>query len=91
MDAASMYIVHALDLRKRSRCCNNYGCNKIPTKETTIIETDIVTKKERDLATVYFCSQHYMHISSLIEQLNSLAGSGKTIGRKTMEIGYITY
>jgi hypothetical protein len=92
MDRTGILIINSFDIRKRDKSCNVHGCNKLPTKEAIIIESDMMLKRKRELASVYFCTLHYDHsIRSLLSRLNNVCEKGKIIDKKVFDIGYVTY
>jgi len=92
MDKTEIYIINSFDLRKRNKSCNVQGCNKMPTKEAIIIESDMMLKSKRELASIYFCTEHYdYNIKRILKELNRICEKRKRIDKKVFDIGYITY
>ncbi|MFH1978672.1 MAG: hypothetical protein ABIJ92_05080 [Candidatus Aenigmatarchaeota archaeon] len=81
-----------LDLRKRGNTCNIPQCEKMPVKEMVLIEHDKLKQRKREIATVYFCSDHCdKKPDEIVRRANVVAGKGKIIDKKVFDIGYITY
>jgi len=92
MNKAGILIINSFDLKKRNRSCNVQGCNKLPTKETIIIELDMMIKRKRELASIYFCTEHYdYNIGKFLNKLNNVCEKGKIIDKKVFDIGYVTH
>ena len=92
MDKTGIFIINSFDLRKRHKSCNVQGCDKIPTKEAIIVESDLVLKRKRELASVYFCTEHYdYNIARVLNKLNTICEKGKIIDKKVFDIGYVTH
>jgi hypothetical protein len=80
------------DLRKLSKTCNYKDCQKLPSKEVIITETDGKSMKKKDLVSIYFCTEHYnRNIRAVIEKINNSSERGKLIEKKVFDIGYVTY
>lgn len=84
-------ILERYDIKKLGRVCNSRGCKSVPTKELLISETEKNTSKNRELASLYLCEKHYNETAdALVKDIRKTSGKGKTIERKTFNIGYVT-
>ena len=91
MDRKSLFIAESFDLGKLKKTCNVRGCDKIPTREVTIFERDIITSEKRELVSLYFCTEHYGNINKLMRDLNKVSEPRKKTGRRVKDISCVTY
>ena len=90
MDTINL-ILREFDVRKLNRACNHKGCEKIPTKEMLIYETDFRNQRRKDLVSLYFCSKHYEVSKKFLQKLAGVCEKGRVVDKKVFDIGYVTY
>jgi hypothetical protein len=91
-DSQMQLLVKMFNLRNLNKTCNFRGCQKSPSKEVTLIETDLITKERKSVASLYFCTEHHNKISkSITADLNEIANKRWVIGKKEFDIGFITH
>jgi len=91
-DPPSLYLIRNFDIMKLDRACNIHGCNRLPNKEAIIIEVDINLKRQRELARLYFCNDHYdLNIRTLMKEMSRLCEMGKVIDKKVFDLLYVSH
>lgn len=85
-------IAKTFDLQRRSRLCNITGCGRMPAKKVTLLEENRITTGSRVLVTLYLCSEHYStRLPAFLMEINTLRETGKVIGKRVQEMGFITH
>jgi hypothetical protein len=88
----SWVITENLEIGKMARACNFSGCMKAPTKKITLSGRSVLTREKRDLASIYFCTEHYnKELRPITEKLRNACGKQIKIEKTVKEIGYITH
>ena len=88
----SWILAKNLDIWKMDKACNSQGCQKSPTKKVLIFQSNTITHEKKDLASLYFCTEHYNDkLIPIIQNLNEACGKRIKIFKKVKEIGYITH
>jgi hypothetical protein len=88
----SRLLLESFDLRKLDRSCNFRGCDRHPSREILLQETNIITKERKEMASLYFCSEHYNDVSGDITvRLNEVADKRWVVGKKEYDVGFITH
>ena len=86
------FLVEKFELRKMDRFCNTNGCMRKPMKQVLIEETDIISSEKKELVSLFFCNDHYRgFLSESLNEMNGLRSPGKVLGKKVIEIGYVTF
>ena len=89
---SSWVLAKILDIWKMSRACNQIGCMKAPTKKITVAGRSILTKEKRELASIYFCTEHYNNgLQPIINTLKDACSKEIKIEKTVKEIGCITH
>ena len=84
-------IIKRFELRKLDRICNNEGCQKPPSKKTTILENDTETGDRKELVMLHLCTHHLEGLKRFLRDLDELTEGKKTITTETIDTGYITH
>lgn len=85
-------IASSFDLRKLAKTCNFMNCGKPASVEALVFESDVGTKKRRELASLYFCREHYKTaLRELMKSLDRERKAGKVNGVEVFDIGYVTW
>lgn len=85
-------LARRFNLRNLNKTCNYRECRKLPNKEITLIETDLITKERKNVASLYFCTEHHNKITkNITTELNEIANKRWVIGKKEFDIGFITH
>ena len=80
------------ELKKLNKTCNYTGCIKYPGKEIVLQETDLITKEIKNVASLYFCTEHHNKTSKTItSELNEIANKRWVISKKVFDTGIITH
>ncbi|MEM7815556.1 MAG: hypothetical protein QXN71_00370 [Candidatus Aenigmatarchaeota archaeon] len=88
MDARMELISNCFDIRGFNKKCNFHNCMKVPEKEALIMELDSKKQQRKELVSLYFCNKHFdICIKDLLNQLNKLCESGKSVYMEMYEIG----
>ena len=88
----SWVLAKSLEIGKMNRACNCTGCMKAPTKKVTVSERSVITRKKRDVASIYFCTKHYNNeLTPIMNTLSCACSKQIKIEKTVKEIGYITY
>ena len=92
MDQKMNIIMNNFEIKKFNRICNFKGCKKTPTKEALLFEFDTRTQSRRAIVSLYLCEDHYnVSMRFLLEELNKICESGKTVRVEVFDTGCITY
>ncbi len=77
--------------RMRSRC--NYGnCRKKPGKKLTLFEKDRISGEERDLISLFLCTEHYRKtIDELPKRMEPIRDGRKSIKGRVANTGMVTH
>ena len=85
-------LAEEFELRNFNKICNYHGCIKLPGKEIVLHETDLITKERKNVASLYFCTEHYNKTyKTITDKLNDIADKRLIIGKKSHDIGFITH
>ncbi len=84
-------IAGMVELRKFNRLCNKPGCSRVPVKEHLLVEVDRSSLKTKDLVSLYFCSRHEKDVEPMLKELNRQCTGNMAIGKRSFDIGYVTY
>ena len=88
----SWILARSLEISKMGKACNVIGCCEPPTKQVMLSERNLCTRKKRDLASIYFCTQHYNNeLRPVINTLKGACSKGIKIEKTVKEIGCITH
>ena len=88
----SRLLLENFDLRKLDRQCNFRGCERHPSREILLHETNIITKERKEMASLYFCTEHYNDISgSITDRLNEIADKRLVVGKREYDVGIVTH
>ena len=86
------FLAQSFNLMTFKKMCNYKDCHKYPSKEIILYETDIITKEEKIVASLYFCSEHYNKVARQITtKLNEIANKRWVIDKRVRETGFITH
>ncbi len=86
------FISKKYDLGKFNRICNHHDCPKFPSKEILISENDRQQEKTRDIASLFFCINHFREAHrELKKELEEFDRPMKKVEMKIFDIGYVTY
>ncbi len=86
------YISKKYDIGKFNRVCNQKDCHKFPSKEILITEIDRKLEKKRDIASLFFCGNHFREAHrELKHELREFEVPLKKVEMQVFDIGYVTY
>ena len=86
------FISKKYDLGKFNRICNHHECPKFPSKEILITEFDRQKEKSREIASLFFCVNHFREAHRELEkELEEFDKPLIKLEMKIFDIGYVTY
>jgi|YelNatPaOPRAMG01_1025707.scaffolds.fasta_scaffold167727_1 hypothetical protein len=77
------------DVRRLRNRCNYKDCDRYPSKEILIYETDFKKIKTRDLVSLYLCIKHFKEANeNLIKKLSEIEVKDKRIDVRVSDLGF---
>lgn len=79
------------DIRRMKRQCNFRGCDRKPGREMLIFQVDMETRKKKDIASLYLCTDHFKKMENNLEGVVNKFKEGKMYAVKGMDTGFVTF